>query len=95
MRFTCSKDGTMRASVRVTHRVDVAQLVEALALEIIETPDRAVELSRTQIEQVLRDRLTQDGEGAHWTEFGPEYEPYAEAVEAATRRVAECFPGVS
>lgn len=94
MRFAMSHDGKMRATVRVSHRIDPEQLVEALALEITHTPERAAKLSRAQVVQVLRDRLTQDGDGSHWTEYGAEYEPYARALTVAKERVAVLFPGV-
>lgn len=99
MRFTESKDGCPRATVRVDFRIDLSAAAEALALEGMEAEMTAAtathvvtRASRKDVERALRGRLHTQGPPDHWTECGTEDPVWIELRELAGERVAELWP---
>jgi hypothetical protein len=82
LRFAKSRDGVERCSIVVKHR----------AVDGPSQPDVLVALmSKAEVERVVRERYAMSPP-EHWTEYGEEYEPWADALRAAEWRVAELWP---
>lgn len=75
MKFTVSKDGAERATIRVDFRADLSTVAEAVALWAWEDqtgdPERAARtVSKRQIDGIVRQRYALQGPPDHWTEYG-------------------------
>lgn len=93
MNPTMSKDGKVRATVRVQHRVDLDQVVSILCLENQSVGDDPPDLSRSAIDEQVRRELRFRGlEGAdYWRDDVPDDE--ADALEEwATELVLRRYP---
>lgn len=102
MRFNRSKDGAVRATIRVDYRVGLDQLVTAAALvldrdwqEGDDLIERASKLTKSEIEAELRSRLWANGEEAFLfvgerTYMG--HELFSAAEEDCVGRVRELWP---
>lgn len=93
MRFTASKDGAQRATVRVDFRVDRGVIAEALALAILTHANPEIALAqygRDEITATVRQRYQQSGPPEQW----PENEGFEwnRALDAATERVQDLWP---
>lgn len=71
LRFTESKDGKLRATVKTQHRVAIELLYEAAGLCVRgddDPADSATRLTKSQIEDELRYNLKEWGSGDGWPE---------------------------
>lgn len=97
MKFNTSKDGAMRATIRVEFRVERGTLVYALALAVFGHPTShptllAANYSRSDVEQAVRQQYAVHGPPEQWVEnAGLDWNV---AMNAAEERVSDLFPEV-
>jgi|SRR5215212_7468097 len=99
MRFEKSKDGAMRATVRVDFRMDVSAMAEALAIDAIESNPATAEVllsgvTQEDVARIVRARLAMQGPPEHWTEYGPDMPNWTRLRKLAGERVEELWPEV-
>lgn len=100
MKFTRSRDGQMRATVKITFRVSMEEVAHLIALDIrsqhISYPDRLARLprSRTALEKMIRDNKARYGDyyGEQGCEdsFGLEVDIDAETFESLMSEGYDC-----
>lgn len=97
MMFDRYPDGVLRATMRITHRVDLSAVAEAMALWAYEADagadpfDQQLRtMSRAQAETLLRERLNNQGPPDRWDD-APNDDYYTDLRELADTRAAELF----
>lgn len=70
LKVTASLDGVMRASRRVTHRIDAQDIENLLCCQMKDDPDADIEalpdLTKAQILKIVDEGLLRNADARHW-----------------------------